>query len=142
MEKRLNTMSSKSFQNASKLNGIVSVLQFGAVGDGVTDDTTAILSAIAYMASTGSNVSLPPGTYLSDSISIFSTAYAGQASFVGGEYAQAEYRNIEQNYGGRRSNMPYFGGLEPQAWTTKGILDFVLPSVAVTIMALLKAWIG
>lgn len=38
-------MSSKSFQNASKLNGIVSVLQFGAVGDGVTDDTAAIQEA-------------------------------------------------------------------------------------------------
>lgn len=38
-------MSSKSFQNASKLNGIVSVLQFGAVGDGVTDDTAAATSA-------------------------------------------------------------------------------------------------
>ena len=37
-------MSSKSFQNASKLNGIVSVLQFGAVGDGVTDDTTALIA--------------------------------------------------------------------------------------------------
>lgn len=69
-------------------------------------------------------------------------AAAGSFYFVGREYAQAEQRNIEANYGGRRSNMPYFGGLEPQAWTTKGILDFVLPSVAVTIMALLKAWIG
>ena len=38
-------MSSKSFQNASNLNGIVSVLQFGAVGDGVTDDTAAATAA-------------------------------------------------------------------------------------------------
>lgn len=37
-------MSSKSFQNASKLNGIVSVLQFGAIGDGVADDTTALIA--------------------------------------------------------------------------------------------------
>jgi len=34
-------MSSNSFQNASKLNGIVSAAQFGAVGDGVADDTAA-----------------------------------------------------------------------------------------------------
>jgi hypothetical protein len=40
-------MSSKSFQNASKLNGIVSVLQFGAVGDGTTDDTGAVNAALA-----------------------------------------------------------------------------------------------
>jgi len=39
-------MSSKSFQNASKLNGIVSILEFGAVGDGITDDTTAITAFI------------------------------------------------------------------------------------------------
>ena len=39
-------MSSKSFQNASKLNGIVSMFQFGAVGDGVTDDTAAVLAAL------------------------------------------------------------------------------------------------
>jgi hypothetical protein len=38
-------MSSKSFQNASKLNGIFSVLQFGAVGDGITDDTAAFSAA-------------------------------------------------------------------------------------------------
>ena len=39
-------MSSKSFQNASKLNGIVSILQFGAVGDGTTNDTAAVLAAL------------------------------------------------------------------------------------------------
>lgn len=39
-------MSSKAFQNADKLNGIVSVLQFGAVGDGVADDTAAVLAAL------------------------------------------------------------------------------------------------
>ena len=69
-------------------------------------------------------------------------AAAGSFYFVGREYAQAEYRNIEQNYGGKRSNMPYFGGLEPRAWTPKGLLDFILPSIGVTLMALLKSWIG
>jgi hypothetical protein len=69
-------------------------------------------------------------------------AAAGSFYFIGREYAQAEYRNIEQNYGGCRRNMPYFGGMEPRAWTTKGILDFVLPSAAVVVMALLKSWIG
>ena len=53
-------MSSKSFQNASKLNGIVSVLEFGARGDGVTDDTAAIQAAL----NTGRVVYLPAGTYL------------------------------------------------------------------------------
>ena len=53
-------MSSKSFQNASKLNGIVSVLQFGAVGDGVTDDAAAFNAALA---SGAKNIYFPAGTY-------------------------------------------------------------------------------
>ena len=66
-------------------------------------------------------------------------AAAGSFYFVGREYAQAEYRNIEHNYGGLRKNMPYFGGLEPRAWTLKGVLDFVLPSIAVILVALLRS---
>ena len=66
-------------------------------------------------------------------------AAAGSFYFVGREYAQAEYRNIEQNYGGKRSNMPYWGGFERRAWTLKGLTDFIYPSVAVLIVALLKS---
>lgn len=69
-------------------------------------------------------------------------AAAGAFYFVGREYAQAEYRNIEENYGGQRKNMPYFGGLERRAWTLKGLTDFIFPSAAVTVVALLKSWIG
>jgi hypothetical protein len=69
-------------------------------------------------------------------------AAAGSFYFVGREYAQAEYRNIEQNYGGFRRNMPYWGGFEPRAWTMKGLTDFIYPSTAVVIVALLKSWIG
>jgi len=69
-------------------------------------------------------------------------AAAGSFYFIGREYAQAEYRNIEQNYNGYRRNMPYFGGLESRAWTLKGLLDFILPSIAVVAVALLKSWIG
>jgi hypothetical protein len=64
-------------------------------------------------------------------------AAAGASYFWGREYAQAEYRNIEHNYGGRRANMPFWGGMQARAWTLKGILDFVLPTVAVTALALL-----
>jgi hypothetical protein len=55
-------MSSKSFQNASKLNGIVSVLQFGAVGDGVANDTTAIQAAVNAAGLFGT-VQFPAGVY-------------------------------------------------------------------------------
>ena len=54
-------MSSKSFQNASKLNGIVSVLQFGAVGDGVTNDRAAIQAAIDSLGTAGGTVCIPNG---------------------------------------------------------------------------------
>jgi hypothetical protein len=60
-EDKHNTMSSKSFQNASNLNGIVSVLQFGAVGDGVTDDTAAIQAAIDSLGAAGGTVMIPNG---------------------------------------------------------------------------------
>ena len=36
---------------------------FGAVGDGITDDTTAINAAIAALPANGGTVFLPPGTY-------------------------------------------------------------------------------
>jgi hypothetical protein len=52
-----------------KLRDVVSVKDFGAVGDGTTDDTAAIQAAITYAASTvngaaGKEVLLPTGTYL------------------------------------------------------------------------------
>lgn len=62
-------------------------------------------------------------------------AVAGSFYFVGREYAQAEYRVIERFYGGMRKHMPYFGGLELRAWTLKGVLDFVLPSIVVAFVA-------
>lgn len=54
----------------SKLGEIISVVDFGAVGDGVTDDLAAINSAISYINSLGGGVvHFPPGDYfISDTI--------------------------------------------------------------------------
>jgi hypothetical protein len=48
----------------SKMREIVSVQDFGAVGNGVADDTDAIAAAIAYVSSIGGGcVMFPPGVY-------------------------------------------------------------------------------
>ena len=47
----------------TKLRESVSVKDFGAVGDGTTDDTTAIQSAINYCVTNGSELYFPKGSY-------------------------------------------------------------------------------
>lgn len=71
----------------SKLRDVVSLKDFGAVGDGVTDDTAAVLAAVAYIESTGNPVFVPPGTYLTDPFGTAPQSYAAQAFFFGSEDA-------------------------------------------------------
>jgi len=64
---------------ADKLEQYVSVKDFGAVGDGVTDDTAAIQDAIDYGQTSGQAVYLPAADYLiTDSIVI-----SAPVTFVG-----------------------------------------------------------
>lgn len=53
--------------------------------------------------------------------------------YIGREHAQAEQRVICQHYGNKRSNAPWWCGFEYRAWTTKGMLDWVLPLVVFII---------
>lgn len=48
----------------TKLRESVSVKDFGAVGDGITDDTDAIQTAAAYAVANGRSLYIPAGTYL------------------------------------------------------------------------------
>lgn len=56
--------------------------------------------------------------------------------FVGREIAQAEYRWIERFGGGRRSNMPWWGGFDPRVWTLHSITDWILPLILTALVAI------
>lgn len=59
---------------ADKLAELVSVKDFGAKGDGTTDDTTSITNAIAALPNGGS-IYFPAGTYLVTSTILISTSF-------------------------------------------------------------------
>jgi hypothetical protein len=76
-------MSSKSFQNASNLNGIVSVLQFGADPTGAADSTGAFQAVLsATETNKGLTCNVPKGTYL------LSGPFSQGAGFVVWNFAQ------------------------------------------------------
>lgn len=57
--------------------------------------------------------------------------------YLGREVTQAEYRWISAYGAGKRANMPFWGGLDPAAWTLKSLGDAVLPTAATVIVYLL-----
>jgi len=73
-----------------KLREAVSVKDYGAVGDGTTDDTDAIQYALA----TGGPVYVPPGTYLVSSLTI---AVAGTRLFGAGPGSILRHTNAALN---------------------------------------------
>lgn len=54
----------------AKLRESVSVLDFGAVGDGVTDDTVAIQAAIDAVTAAGGDILVPVGTFMVTALTI------------------------------------------------------------------------
>ena len=57
------------------------------------------------------------------------------AFYFGREHAQAEYRYIEA-HGGKRESCPWYCGFLPEAWTVKGLLDWLFPVVIATVYTL------
>jgi hypothetical protein len=67
----------------AKLRQYISVMDFGATGNGITDDTTAInVTVSAVVAAGGGTVFFPPGTYLISS-TISQETGANKINFVG-----------------------------------------------------------
>lgn len=65
----------------TRLQDIVSLKDWGAKGDGVTDDTAAVSSWLAYLGTSGMQGYVPPGVYLlSSAISV--TASASQSIII------------------------------------------------------------
>ena len=62
----------------TKLRESVSVMDFGAVGDGITDDTAAIQSAIDFATLLGGTVIVPNGTYLCNIIIKSDVTFVGE----------------------------------------------------------------
>lgn len=62
---------------------LLSVLTYGATGDGVTNDTTAIQNCINDCFATGANMLVPAGTYLVTALTISSDNYAQHFSIFG-----------------------------------------------------------
>lgn len=116
-------MNSKGFNNATKLNDIVSVKDFGAVGDASTDDRTAIIAADAYCASTGKALYFPSGVYrCSDGIEKTSKKWIGDGAPVLGTFP-AEGDDKQFLRPGYKSKLPgsslLFTGTGSQTATTQ-----------------------
>ena len=62
-------------------------------------------------------------------------AVAASFFFFAREFTQAEYRWIAEYGLGRRDNMEWWRPLTREAWTRKGMLDWVVPSLVVYAIA-------
>lgn len=80
---------------AAKLSQYISVADFGAVGDGVTDDSAAVQRALDYIAPLGGTLFFPRGRYLFGSQVVIDRKYA---AYVGGTFV-GERNLIVSGYG-------------------------------------------
>lgn len=75
------TKASYAMINGAPLN----ILDFGAVGDGSTDNTAAFQAAITTMQQNGRDVFIPPGIYMTDALDFGAPIYSKQGTFFGND---------------------------------------------------------
>lgn len=61
--------------------------------------------------------------------------------YMGREFSQAEYRYIEEYCGRKRANMPWYAPFTSKAWTTKAVLDWLLPWVICAVACGVMYWV-
>jgi hypothetical protein len=84
---------------AARAADVVNVKDFGAVGDGVTDDTAAIQNAIIDALSHGGEVFLPPGVYVAAPVVTVTTQT--KPVVIRGYGATLTSLSVETNIGGQ-----------------------------------------
>lgn len=78
------TLAGYGITDAQATLGWVTVTEYGAVGDGVADDSPAVASALAAAASAGGAVFFPPGTYrLTATVALNSAARVLRGAGIG-----------------------------------------------------------
>lgn len=54
--------------------------------------------------------------------------------FFSREHTQAEYRWISRLGNGKRTNMPWWGGFDSQAWDVASFLDWLVPVIMCSLV--------
>lgn len=64
----------------------------------------------------------------------FTGGAIGCVWFIAREHTQAEYRWIAQFGGGKRANMPWWGGFSWRVWNLPSLLDWLVPVLACAVV--------
>lgn len=105
-----------------KLRDVVSVKDFGAVGNGIADDTIAIQAAVTAAATAGAELVIPGGNYLCNSRIALPTGtrLRGPGTLVAGAPSGFGYdTHVGLLYAEDKDNISIVGlGVDVSAWTT------------------------